>query len=63
MKLYKIGPTQAIKLVVRDTGKPFNSVKKVYYSVTSTRPKLKATLRKNTSSKDALDSVMNKFGR
>ena len=64
MKLYKIGPVQAMKLVVRDTGKPLHTVKKVYYSVTSTTPKRKASLRKNTSSKNTLDSVMHgAFGR
>ena len=63
MKLFKIGPIQAMKLVARDTGKPLHTVKKVYYNVTSTKPKRKARLRKNTSSKNTLDSVMNEFGR
>lgn len=63
MKLFKIGPQKAIELVSRDTGKSVSMVKKVYYGVTSTTPKRKAKLRKNKSSKNALDSVMNEFGR
>lgn len=64
MKLYKIGPQRAIEIVSRNTGKPFATVKKVYYIVTSTKPKRKASLRKNTSSKNTLDSVMHgTFGR
>jgi len=64
MRLYKIGPQKAIEIVSRDTGKPFATVKKVYYGVTSTAPKRKASLRSNTSSKNTLDSVMHgAFGR
>lgn len=64
MKLFKIGPQKAIELVSRDTGKSVSMVKKDYYGVTSTTPKRKASLRKNTSSKNALDSVMHgAFGR
>ena len=64
MKLYKIGPKKAIELVSRNTKKPVATVKKVYYGVTSIAPKRKANLRKNTSSKKTLDSVMyGEFGR
>lgn len=64
MKLFKIGPQKAIELVSRDTGKSVFMVKKDYYGVTSTTPKRKAKLRKNTSSKSTLDSVMHgAFGR
>jgi hypothetical protein len=64
MRLYKIGSQKAIELVSRDTGKSVSMVKKVYYSVTSTKPKRKANLRKNQSSTSTLDSVMHGvFGR
>lgn len=64
MKLFKIGPQKAIELVARDTGKSVDVVKKIYYGVTSTKPKRKANLRKNKSSTSTLDSVMHgAFGR
>ena len=64
MKQFKIGPQKAIEIVSRDTGKSVSMVKKVYYGVTSTTPKRKARLKKITSSKSTLDSVMHgAFGR
>ncbi len=64
IRLFKISTKKAIEIVSRDTGKPVASVKKDYYNVTSTTPKRKAGLRKNTSSKSTLDSVMHgAFGR
>jgi len=64
MRLYQIGPKKAIELVSRDTGKSVSMVQKDYYKVTSAAPKRKANLRKNTSSKNTLDSVMHgAFGR